>query len=65
MSLLRTLSPDATLARGYAIVFDGKGGIVRAAGDLAPGEKIRTRFHAGEAESTVDRILGDRRDSVD
>jgi exodeoxyribonuclease VII large subunit len=63
--MLRTLSPDATLARGYAIVFDAGGGIVRAAGALAPGERIRTRFHAGEVESTVDRIAGDRLDSVD
>jgi exodeoxyribonuclease VII large subunit len=53
---LQTLSPDATLARGYSITFDAKGGVVRSARGLREGEAIVARFQDGEASATVDAI---------
>jgi exodeoxyribonuclease VII large subunit len=52
-ALLGTLSPEATLARGYSITRDAEGNIVRFAAALAPGDTLRTRFRHGEAESVV------------
>lgn len=52
-ALLGTLSPEATLARGYSITRDASGRIVRSAAELAPGDALRTRFRDGEAESVV------------
>jgi exodeoxyribonuclease VII large subunit len=52
-ALLGTLSPEATLARGYSITRDADGCIVRSAAVLAPGDTLRTRFRDGEAESVV------------
>jgi exodeoxyribonuclease VII large subunit len=57
--LLRTLSPDATLARGYSITFDARGAVVRSAAQVGPGGMIRTRFRDGEIEAEVRRAQGD------
>jgi exodeoxyribonuclease VII large subunit len=51
--LLRVLSPDATLARGYSITFDAAGGVLRAAAAVRKGERIRTRLADGSVESEV------------
>jgi len=45
---LDALNPDATLARGYAIVRDTSGRIVTDAGALAPGDALRLRLAKGE-----------------
>ena len=52
-ALLQTLSPEATLARGYSITFDAGGRVVREARALAPGAALRSRFADGEVESVV------------
>ncbi len=52
-AMLQTLSPEATLARGYSITFDVQGGVVRSARELEPGAPIRTRFRDGEVDSIV------------
>ena len=57
MTMLQTLSPDATLARGYSITFDAEGHAVRSAQDLRPGDTIRSRFRDGETEAVVGKIL--------
>jgi exodeoxyribonuclease VII large subunit len=54
-ALLQTLSPEATLARGYSITFDVEGRVVRSAKGLQSGAGIRTRFSEGEAESIVQK----------
>jgi len=55
---LDTVSPLATLERGYAIVTDRDNkNIIRAAGQVRTGEVIITRFARGRIESTVDTIL--------
>jgi exodeoxyribonuclease VII large subunit len=41
---LLALSPAATLKRGYAIVQDGDGSVVRSASEVAAGEDLMVRF---------------------
>ncbi len=55
--LLRTLhavSPLATLERGYAIVSDEAGRILRRAADAAPGSLIEARLASGRIRARVD-----------
>ncbi|HLA75997.1 MAG TPA: exodeoxyribonuclease VII large subunit [Vicinamibacteria bacterium] len=47
------LSPLAVLSRGYALVWDASGRLVRQAVALKPGESIRIRVHRGRVEATV------------
>jgi exodeoxyribonuclease VII large subunit len=42
------LSPAATLARGYAVVQDGAGAVVRSPDAVEPGDRLRIRVHGGE-----------------
>jgi exodeoxyribonuclease VII large subunit len=44
---LRQLSPLNVLARGYSIVENAGGQVVRAAGDTDVGEELRVRLHEG------------------
>ena len=50
---LDALSPLKVLARGYTVVYDGRGGIVRDAGRLAPGEVVTIRAAEGETRAKV------------
>jgi exodeoxyribonuclease VII large subunit len=50
---LRTLSPGATLERGYAIVQRHDGAVVRSPGQVAPGDPVRVRLADGELTATV------------
>jgi exodeoxyribonuclease VII large subunit len=54
---LETLGPQATLNRGYAIVQQLDGTIVRDAAKLGLEEKIKTQFTCGSIESNVKKIL--------
>lgn len=45
---LQTVSPLATLERGYAIVFDSHDHVLRAAQDAPPGTLLRARLAEGE-----------------
>jgi exodeoxyribonuclease VII large subunit len=45
---LSSLSPLDVLLRGYALVRDGRGRVVRSPADVAPGERIRVRVADGE-----------------
>ena len=51
---LRLLSPYGVLDRGYSLTVDASGAVVRDASSLKKGDRIRTRFAAGEASSVVD-----------
>lgn len=51
---LRLLSPYGVLDRGYSLTVDASGAVVRDASSLKKGDRIRTRFAAGEASSIVD-----------
>ncbi len=47
---VRTLSPQATLDRGYAVLQKEEGAVVRSASELTPGEHLRVRLAQGEAK---------------
>ncbi len=60
---LHTVSPQATLQRGYAIVTRGSGqstekslDIVQDAGSLKPGEQVIARLHHGQFQATVTHV---------
>jgi exodeoxyribonuclease VII large subunit len=55
-STLDALSPWATLERGYAIVRDGSGAIVRDAHLLAPSDPIEVRLASGAVDARVERV---------
>ena len=51
---LRLLSPYGVLDRGYSLTVDESGAVVRDASVLKKGDRLRTRFAAGEISSVVD-----------
>jgi len=51
---LHSLSPLAVLDRGYALVMDAKGNVVRSAAQLAPGDPLLTRVSDGAFTSRVE-----------
>ena len=54
---VRTLSPQATLDRGYAVVLTGAGVVVRDAKNLHVGEKIAIRVARGVVAATTDGVV--------
>jgi exodeoxyribonuclease VII large subunit len=50
---LDSLSPLAVLSRGYALVWDGDGHLVRAAADVAVGDPLRIRVQSGTLAARV------------
>jgi exodeoxyribonuclease VII large subunit len=53
---LAHLSPEATLARGYSIVRDSVGNIVRSSLQLKPGDHVDMRFAQGGATAGVVKL---------
>jgi exodeoxyribonuclease VII large subunit len=59
---LELLNPQRTLERGYAIVTDGKGKILRDPAELKPRSDVTIRLAAGSAQigvATVQAVLGE------
>jgi exodeoxyribonuclease VII large subunit len=54
---LQLIGPDAVLRRGYSITIGPAGQVVRAPGDVAPGQSITTRLAEGEVQSVVGQSL--------
>jgi len=55
---LESLSPLGVLGRGYSLTFrEANGHLIRDAGELQPGDRIRTRLGQGEAVSRVENLL--------
>ena len=50
---LESLSPTAILERGYALVFDASGKLVKDAGSVEVGEEISARLARGEIRAVV------------
>ena len=50
---LDSLSPLAVLSRGYALVFDGSGHLVRDAAEVAVGDALRIRVQSGALAAQV------------
>ncbi|MBI1196108.1 MAG: exodeoxyribonuclease VII large subunit [Gammaproteobacteria bacterium] len=53
---LDAVSPLATLARGYGIVRDGDGHVIKAVTDACVGQGVEVRLRDGRLACTVDRI---------
>lgn len=53
-TLLKALSPDATLARGYSITSIQGGAILRSVKDVAPKTRLATRLKDGSIDSVVE-----------
>ena len=51
------LNPEAVLSRGFSLVRDAQGRLVRSGEQLSPGASIAIHFASGGAEATVDRIV--------
>ena len=56
---LQTLSPLAVLNRGYALVFDEAGALVKIASGLKVQQRLVTRLAQGEIESDVTKIISE------
>ncbi|HET6407689.1 MAG TPA: exodeoxyribonuclease VII large subunit, partial [Chthoniobacteraceae bacterium] len=54
--LLRLLSPEATLERGYTITTDAQGVVVKSVSELPGDGRLHTRFRDGSAESVIVRV---------
>jgi exodeoxyribonuclease VII large subunit len=50
---LEALSPLAILERGYALVFDASGKLLKDAGQVSPGDEISARLARGTVAATV------------
>ncbi|MFV0633851.1 exodeoxyribonuclease VII large subunit [Demequina sp.] len=53
---LRALSPQGTLERGYAIMRDGDGSVVRDPSTLAPQDAVHVRVASGEVDAKVTEV---------
>lgn len=56
---LRQLSPLNVLSRGYAIVEDGAGRVIRSGSETAVGAALKIRLHDGKLGAEVTNIEGD------
>ncbi|MGA7927772.1 MAG: exodeoxyribonuclease VII large subunit [Candidatus Sulfotelmatobacter sp.] len=57
---LETLSPLAILERGYALVFNSSGNLIKDAGQVKVGEEISARMARGEIRATVKKKRADK-----
>lgn len=53
---LQTLSPKAILGRGYALVFDESGAVVKQASQLKAGDAVRTELGSGRFSAEVKKV---------
>ncbi len=60
-SQIELMNPDNILERGYSIVFNDKGQIVRNAYELNLGDEINVKFSKGYIKSKVEEINKDER----
>ena len=58
--VIKALSPQSVLERGYALVSDKRGGLVRDVNRLKVKEQLRVRLARGSMDTEVKRIYDDR-----
>jgi exodeoxyribonuclease VII large subunit len=63
-SSLTHLNPEGVLARGYSIVQNDQGAIVRDALTLRPADRLHVRFHRGRADAEVRLVRPDPGDDA-
>ncbi|MDQ2729205.1 MAG: exodeoxyribonuclease VII large subunit, partial [Actinomycetota bacterium] len=54
---LRALAPSRVLDRGYAVVRDAEGRVVRRAGDLEAGDRLLVTLASGAVATRVAEII--------
>lgn len=52
---LTALNPEGVLERGYALAFDGEGGLLRRADQVTPGDRILIHLGYGRIAAVVER----------
>ncbi len=57
---LEQVSPLATLARGYAVLTDQQGGLVRGVGQLRTNDRVTARLVNGSADLKVEGVMEDK-----
>jgi len=58
---LSSLSPLAVLNRGYALVYDEAGALLKSAANVSEGQVLSTRLASGSLESRVTKTFPDGR----
>ncbi|CAG0958589.1 Exodeoxyribonuclease 7 large subunit [Methylophilaceae bacterium] len=53
---LQHLNPNAVLNRGYSLVQNVSGEIIRSSNQIKPGDMVQIRFSEGKAEAEISRI---------
>jgi exodeoxyribonuclease VII large subunit len=53
---LDALSPLAVLGRGFSICRGSNGSVVKSSSDIALGDRVSIRFHAGSAEADITSV---------
>jgi exodeoxyribonuclease VII large subunit len=53
---LETVSPIAILQRGYSLVYDPEGKLIRSSGDLRPEDRLEIRFAEGSCTAVVKTV---------
>lgn len=61
--LISFASPERTLARGYSIVFDAAGRVVKKVEEVSLGDTLTTRIFGGSIESTVTKQAYEQKDN--
>ena len=56
---LEALSPLAILSRGYGVVADREGSLIRSVGDVGVGDSVMLRLHDGTLETEVKSKIGE------
>lgn len=54
--LLRALAPQHLLARGFSLLRNGRGELVRTIGGLSPGDAVSIQLQDGQVEATVHHL---------
>ena len=55
-TLLETLGPTSTLKRGYAIITDKTGSVIRSTTQTTLGERLDITLDDGQVGATVDEV---------
>ena len=58
--MLRLLSPEQTLSRGYTITTAANGKVIRSVSDAATGSELRTRLRDGAVISVVSEATAEK-----
>lgn len=55
-SILRAADPKRSLERGYSLMYNRRGLLIKSLGDVRPGETLKTQVRDGVIMSTVDSL---------